>query len=72
MDKEFSHGSNDGAFIGFSSGAKAIDIGLYVRIVYCGALCAHIEAFADLGASSFDSSFTFVFAAVAVVWSDPS
>ena len=66
MKEEFSHGGDDGAFVGFAAFAQALDIGRDDRVAVCCGLSGHVEAPTDLGATSYDRALAGELAAVAV------
>jgi len=70
VDEEFSHGGDDGAFVGLASCDETGDIGLDDGVVLGGGLRGHVEAFADFGPACMDGAFGGSFAAVAVKGSD--
>ncbi len=66
MDEEFSHGGDDGAFVGFAAFAQALNIGRDDGVaVRCG-LIGHVEAPTDFGATADDGALAGELAAVAV------
>ena len=66
MEEEFSHGGDDGAFVGFAAFAQAFDIGRDDWVaVRCG-LSGHVEAPTDFGSPADDGALAGELAAVAV------
>lgn len=66
VDEEFSHGGDDGAFVGLAPVAQTLDIGGNNGVaVRCG-VCSHVEASTHLGATADDGALAGELAAVAV------
>ena len=72
VDEDFTHGGDDGAFVGFASGDEGFDVRADDGVVNGGALSGHVEAFADFGAARADGTALASFAAVAVEGGDAS
>jgi len=49
VDKEFSHGGDDDAFVGFTAVAQALHIGCDDGVAVCGGVRCHVEASAHFG-----------------------
>ena len=70
VNEEFSHGGDDGAFVGLAPVAQTLDIGGNDGVaVRCG-VSGHVEASANLGATANDGALARELAAVAVEGSD--
>ena len=70
VNEEFSHGCDDGAFVGFASVTQSFDIGGNNGVaVGCG-VRGHVEASANLGATADDRALAGELAAVAVEGGD--
>src|ERR1043166_7541154 len=71
MDEEFSHGGDDGAFVGFAAGDQALDVLANDGIVLRRALGGHVQTASRLGASAADGAFAFPLAAVSIPRGQP-
>ena len=70
VDEQFAHGGDDGAFVRFTAGEEALDIGSDDGVVGGCGVCGHVEAAADFGAAAEDAAFAIGLAAVAIEGSD--
>ena len=66
MNEEFSHGGDDGAFVGFAAFAQALNIGRDDGVAVCCGLSGHVEAPTDLGSPADDGALAGELTAVAV------
>ena len=66
MDEEFSHGGDNGTFVGFAATDEALDVLANDWVVLGRALGGHVQTAAHLGAATTDGTFAFPVAAVAI------
>src|SRR6266478_9953298 len=66
MDEKFSHGGDDGAFVGFAAGEEALDVLAKDGVVLRRALGGHVQRASHLAASAADGTFAFPLAAITI------
>src|SRR6266446_1636848 len=71
MNEKFSHGGDDGAFVGFAAGEEALDVLAKDGVVLRRALGGHVQRASHLAASAADGTFAFPLAAVAIPRGQP-
>src|SRR6478609_4465257 len=54
VDEEFSHGGDDGDFVGLSLSEEALDVRTDDGVTGGGGMCGHVEAAPDFGTASAD------------------